>query len=41
MEMAKQFIGGRGLGARLLWNMVGPEVDRWRLKTCSSLPTAR
>ncbi len=27
MEMAKQFIGGRGLGVRLLWDMVGPEVD--------------
>src|SRR5574339_241365 len=27
MEMARQFIGGRGLGARLLWDMVGPEVD--------------
>jgi len=26
MEMARQFIGGRGLGARLLWNLVGPEV---------------
>lgn len=27
MEMANQFIGGRGLGARLLWDMVGPDVD--------------
>src|SRR6266511_2877009 len=27
MEMAHLFIGGRGLGARLLWDMVGPEVD--------------
>ncbi len=27
MEMARQFIGGRGLGTRLLWDMVGPEVD--------------
>ena len=27
MEMAQQFIGGRGLGARLLWDLVGPEVD--------------
>ncbi len=27
MEMARMFIGGRGLGARLLWDMVGPEVD--------------
>ncbi len=27
MEMARLFIGGRGLGARLLWDMVGPEVD--------------
>jgi aldehyde:ferredoxin oxidoreductase len=26
-EMARQFIGGRGLGARLLWDLVGPEVD--------------
>jgi len=26
-EMAHQFIGGRGLGARLLWEWVGPEVD--------------
>ncbi len=27
MEMAHQFIGGRGLGARLLWDLVGPQVD--------------
>ncbi len=27
MEMARQFIGGRGLGARLLWDLVGPGVD--------------
>ena len=27
MEMARQFIGGRGLGARMLWDLVGPEVD--------------
>jgi aldehyde:ferredoxin oxidoreductase len=27
MEMARMFIGGRGLGARLLWDIVGPEVD--------------
>ena len=27
MEMARLFIGGRGLGARLLWDMVGPEID--------------
>src|SRR5512135_3682443 len=27
MEMARLFIGGRGLGARLLWEMVGPDVD--------------
>ncbi len=27
MEIAHQFIGGRGLGARLLWDLVGPEVD--------------
>ena len=27
MEMARQFIGGRGLGARLLWDVVGPNID--------------
>ena len=27
MEMARLFVGGRGLGARMLWDMVGPEVD--------------
>src|SRR5512141_3014259 len=27
MEMAHQFVGGRGIGARLLWDLVGPEVD--------------
>ena len=27
MEMARLFLGGRGLGARLLWDMVGPEVE--------------
>jgi aldehyde:ferredoxin oxidoreductase len=27
MELAHQFIGGRGLGARLLWDLVGPQVD--------------
>ena len=27
MDMARLFIGGRGLGARLLWDLVGPEVD--------------
>jgi len=27
MEMAQQYVGGRGLGARLLWDLVGPEVD--------------
>jgi aldehyde:ferredoxin oxidoreductase len=26
-EMAKQFLGGRGLGARLLWDLVGPGVE--------------
>jgi aldehyde:ferredoxin oxidoreductase len=26
-ELARQFIGGRGLGARLLWDLVGPEVE--------------
>ena len=27
MEMARQYVGGRGLGARLLWDLVGPEVE--------------
>ncbi|HFE66712.1 MAG TPA: aldehyde ferredoxin oxidoreductase, partial [Chloroflexi bacterium] len=27
MEIARQFLGGRGLGARLLWDLVGPEVE--------------
>ncbi len=27
MEMARLYIGGRGLGARLLWDLVGPGVD--------------
>ena len=27
MEMARLFLGGRGLGLRLLWDLVGPEVD--------------
>jgi aldehyde:ferredoxin oxidoreductase len=26
-EIAKQYIGGRGIGARLLWDLVGPEVE--------------
>jgi aldehyde:ferredoxin oxidoreductase len=26
MEMARQFLGGRGLGGRLLWDLVGPDV---------------
>jgi aldehyde:ferredoxin oxidoreductase len=26
-EQARLFLGGRGLGARLLWDLVGPEVD--------------
>ncbi|MFZ2520631.1 MAG: aldehyde ferredoxin oxidoreductase N-terminal domain-containing protein, partial [Anaerolineae bacterium] len=26
MDMAQQFLGGRGLGGRLLWDLVGPEV---------------
>src|SRR5512147_1739965 len=26
-KIAHLFVGGRGLGARLLWNEVGPEVD--------------
>ncbi len=27
LEMARLFLGGRGLGARLLWDLVGPEVE--------------
>lgn len=27
MEMARLFLGGRGLGIRLLWDLVGPEVE--------------
>lgn len=27
MEIARLFLGGRGLGARLLWDEVGPDVD--------------
>ncbi len=27
MEIARLFIGGRGLGARMLWDLVGPEVE--------------
>jgi aldehyde:ferredoxin oxidoreductase len=27
MELMRQFLGGRGLGARLLWDLVGPEVE--------------
>src|SRR5512139_449480 len=26
-EMARLYIGGRGIGMRLLWDLVGPEVD--------------
>ncbi len=26
-DVARRFVGGRGLGARLLWDLVGPEVD--------------
>ncbi len=26
MEMARLYLGGRGLGARMLWELVGPEV---------------
>lgn len=26
-EMARLFLGGRGLGVRLLWDLVGPEVE--------------
>jgi aldehyde:ferredoxin oxidoreductase len=26
-ELARLFLGGRGLGARLLWDLVGPEVE--------------
>ncbi len=27
IDMARLFVGGRGLGARLLWDLVGPEVE--------------
>src|SRR5512135_3482410 len=27
MNIARLFVGGRGLGARLLWDLVGPGVD--------------
>jgi len=27
MDMATMYLGGRGLGARLLWDLVGPEVE--------------
>ncbi|MBN1565526.1 MAG: aldehyde ferredoxin oxidoreductase family protein [Anaerolineae bacterium] len=27
MDIARDFIGGRGIGARLLWDLVGPEVE--------------
>lgn len=27
MEMARLYVGGRGLAARLLWDLVGPEVE--------------
>lgn len=27
MQVARLFLGGRGLGARLLWDLVGPEVE--------------
>src|SRR5512142_3148045 len=27
MEIARLFVGGRGLGARLLWDLVGPDID--------------
>ncbi|MCX8023614.1 MAG: aldehyde ferredoxin oxidoreductase family protein [Thermanaerothrix sp.] len=27
LNIARLFVGGRGLGARLLWDLVGPEVD--------------
>jgi aldehyde:ferredoxin oxidoreductase len=27
MEIARLFLGGRGLGARLLWDLVGPQVE--------------
>ena len=26
-EIAELFLGGRGLGGRLLWDLVGPEVE--------------
>jgi aldehyde:ferredoxin oxidoreductase len=27
MKMARLYLGGRGLGARLLWDLVGPEIE--------------
>src|SRR5512137_3146784 len=27
MEMARLFVGGRGLGARLLWDLASPQVE--------------
>jgi len=27
-DLARSFLGGRGLGARLLWERVGPEVEK-------------
>ena len=27
MDMARLYVGGRGLGARILWDEVGPAVD--------------
>ena len=27
MELRRLFLGGRGMGARLLWDLVGPEVE--------------
>jgi aldehyde:ferredoxin oxidoreductase len=27
MDMARLFVGGRGLGVRLLWSLVGPDVE--------------
>ena len=27
MEMARLYLGGRGIGTRLLWDLVGPDID--------------
>jgi aldehyde:ferredoxin oxidoreductase len=41
MEMARLFVGGRGLGTRLLWDLVGPEVEPLSPETCSFSPMVR